>query len=208
MYNHRVEIMKITRRQLRKIINESLLNEMPMLQPDLLPPGFYITVEKDIYNPDMTDWFTHEDGGPDDPMKRLIILMNDERGQLKAELYMRYWDSQYCGGTWEIQRAYLMSGAPDGTGPLMYDIAMELAGDRGIMSDRMNTSDDAARVWEYYLDNRVGGDVIVKPVGRCVGAWMRELASGRRPEFSELKFIKGPGSPSIIEALGNKIKFL
>jgi hypothetical protein len=198
--------MKITRRQLRRLI-EGVLNEMPMLQPELLPPGFYITVEKDIYNPDMSDWFTHADGGPTDPMKRFLIHMIDERGQVKAELYMRYWGSRYCGGTWEIQRAYLKEGAPDGTGPLMYDIAMELAGDRGIMSDRMTTSDDAARVWEYYLDNRVGGDVITKPIGRCVGKWMRELADGRRPEFSELKFIKAPGSPSIIADLGDKIRF-
>lgn len=198
--------MKITKRQLRRLI-EGVLNEMPMLQPELLPPGFYITVEKDIYNPDMSDWFTHEDGGPTDPMKRFLIHMIDERGQVKAELYMRYWGSRYCGGTWEIQRAYLKEGAPDGTGPLMYDIAMELAGDRGIMSDRMTTSDDAARVWEYYLDNRVGGDVITKPIGRCVGKWMRELADGRRPEFSELKFTKAPSSPSIIAALGDKIRF-
>lgn len=198
--------MKITRRQLRRLI-EGVLNEMPMLQPELLPPGFYITVEKDIYNPDMSDWFTHEDGGPTDPMKRFLIHMIDERGQVKAELYMRYWGSRYCGGTWEIQRAYLKEGAPDGTGPLMYDIAMELAGDRGIMSDRMTTSDDAARVWEYYLDNRVGGDVITKPIGRCVGKWMRELAVGRRPEFSELKFTKAPGSRSIIADLGDKIRF-
>jgi hypothetical protein len=84
---------------------------------------------------------------------------------------------------------------------------MELAGDRGIMSDRMTTSDDAARVWEYYLDNRVGGDVITKPIGRCVGRWMRQEAQGRRPEFSELKFIKAPGSPSIIADLGDKIRF-
>ena len=201
--------MKITRRQLRRLI-EGVLNEMPMLQPELLPPGFYITVEKDIYNPDMSDWFVHEDGGPSGPMKRLIILMNDERGQLKAELYMRYWTSRYCGGTWEIQRAYLKPGAPDGAGPLMYDIAMELAGDRGIMSDRMATSDDAAKVWEYYLDKRAvaGGDVITKPIGRCVGRSSRQLAQGRRPEFSELKFIKAPGAPSIIKDLGDNYRGL
>jgi len=195
--------MRITRRHIRRLI-EGMLNEMPMLQPDLLPSGFYVTVQKDTYVPDMSDWFTHEDGGPVDPMKMMMIHIHDQSGGIKAELYMRYWTSRYCGGTWEVYRAYLR-GAPDGTGPLLYDIAMDIAADRGIMSDRMTTSDDAARVWEYYLDNRP--DVITKPIGRCVGKWMRELAEGRRPEFSELKFIKSAGSPSIIDALGDKIRF-
>ena len=196
--------MKLTRKRLRRLI-EGVLNEMPMLQPELLPPGFYITVQKDTYIPDMTDWFTHEDGGPNDPMKMMMIQMHDQSGGVKAELYMRYWNSRYCGGTWEVYHAYLRDGAPDGAGPMMYDIAMEIAGARGIMSDRMTTTDYAARVWEYYLDNRP--DVISKPIGRCVGKWTRELADGRRPEFSELKFIKATGSPSTIDALGGKIRF-
>jgi hypothetical protein len=195
--------MKLTRKKLRRLI-EGVLNEMPMLQPDLLPAGFYVTVQKDTYVPDMSDWFTHEDGGPDEPMKMMMIHMRDGDGQVQAELYMKYWGSRYCGGTWEVYRAYLR-GAPDGAGPLMYDIAMEIAGPRGIMSDRMTTTDDAARVWEYYLDNRP--DVITKPIGRCVGKWMRSEAGGRRPEFSELKFIKSAGSPSIIDVLGSKIRF-
>jgi len=197
--------MKITRKHLKRLI-EGMLNEMPMLQPDLLPEGFYITVQKDTYVPDVSDWFTHEDGGPDEPMKMMMIHMRGQGGQVLAELYMKYWGSRYCGGTWEVYRAYLKEGAPDGAGPLMYDIAMEIAGTRGIMSDRMTTSDDAARVWEYYLDNRT--DVITQPIKRCVGRWMRMEADGRRPEFSELKFIKSPESASVISALGSKIRFV
>jgi len=199
--------MKITRRQLRMMI-EGVLNEMPMLQTELLPPGFYITVEETTYTPGGHDWFVHSDGGPPEyePMELLKIRMLDEKGRSKAELDMRYWKPEYCGGTWEVNRAYLRDGAPDGTGPMMYDIALELAGNSGIMSDRMTTSDDAARVWEYYLDNRT--DVITQPIKRCVGRWMRMEADGRRPEFSELKFIKSPESASVISALGSKIRFV
>ena len=38
--------MKITRRQLRKIVKESLLSEMPARQPEGLDPSFYWTVER------------------------------------------------------------------------------------------------------------------------------------------------------------------
>ena len=50
-------------------------------------------------------------------------------------------------------------GAP-GFGPMLYDIAMELAGDDGLMCDRGVVSKEATRVWEYYLNNRP--DVITK----------------------------------------------
>ena len=37
-----------------------------------------------------------------------------------------------------------------GLGPLMYEVAMELAGKRGLMSDRMDVSQEARRVWENF----------------------------------------------------------
>jgi len=48
------------------------------------------------------------------------------------------------------------SGAPQGWGPLMYDIAMEVASSTGsgIMSDRKSVSGQAMGIWEYYLDSR------------------------------------------------------
>jgi len=199
--------MKITRLQLRRLI-EGVINEMPMLQPELLPPGFYITVEETTYTPGGHDWFVHSDGGPPEhePMELLKIRMLDEKGVFKAELDMRYWKPEYCGGTWEVHRAYLRDGAPDGAGPMMYDIAMELAGNSGIMSDRMTTSDDAANVWAFYLDNRA--DVVTEPLVNCTGKEYRDFGDGRRMEFTEKKFIKSAGAPSIIAALGDKIRFV
>jgi hypothetical protein len=48
------------------------------------------------------------------------------------------------------------SGAPDGWGPLLYDIAMEVAAENGsgIMSDRKSVSYSARGIWEYYRDSR------------------------------------------------------
>jgi len=56
-----------------------------------------------------------------------------------------------CLGAYEVT----LSGTDrEGLGPLLYDIAMEIAGDAGIMSDRGMVSPDARRVWAYYLSNR------------------------------------------------------
>ena len=44
------------------------------------------------------------------------------------------------------------SDAIEDMGPLAYDIAIEVTG--GLMSDRTEVSDEAERVWDYYMNNR------------------------------------------------------
>ena len=48
------------------------------------------------------------------------------------------------------------SGAKEGFGPLLYDIAIEWATQNGggLISDRSSVSDDAQAVWSYYERNR------------------------------------------------------
>ena len=48
------------------------------------------------------------------------------------------------------------SGASGGSGPIAYDIAMELASEQGCLltSCRGRVSNDAYGVWKYYKDNR------------------------------------------------------
>ena len=52
-----------------------------------------------------------------------------------------------CHGAYEVTSSL---AEVRGLGPLLYDIAMELAGKRGIMSDRRSVSHDARRVWKFY----------------------------------------------------------
>lgn len=42
------------------------------------------------------------------------------------------------------------SGAPKGFGPLLYDVAMELAGKVGLAPDKYGRSPEASRIWEHY----------------------------------------------------------
>jgi len=55
-----------------------------------------------------------------------------------------------CLGAYIVQK----SSGPEGFGPLLYDIILELAGERGVTPDRMTVSEDALGVWDFYLNNR------------------------------------------------------
>ena len=61
-----------------------------------------------------------------------------------------------CGGAWEVYQAM----AADGYGPLIYDIAMEIASIKGsgMVADRRMVSKDAQDVWDYYNRYRSGED--------------------------------------------------
>ena len=55
-----------------------------------------------------------------------------------------------CLDAYIIGQTYAQSG----WGPMMYDLAMELAGDDGLTPDRESLSSEAYSVWNYYLKNR------------------------------------------------------
>jgi len=68
-------------------------------------------------------------------------------------------DPMDCDGAWVIAG----TEAADGYGPLLYDVAMEVATMKGsgLVADRRIVSRHAQKVWQYYLGNRVGTDVDV-----------------------------------------------
>ena len=61
-------------------------------------------------------------------------------------------DSGACGDAWHVYG----SGAKKGWGPLLYDLAIELAtlNGGGLIADRRDISPDAKKVWNYYSTNR------------------------------------------------------
>ena len=75
-----------------------------------------------------------------------------------------------CSGAFEVHG----SSATHGWGPMLYDVAMELATIHGggLMSDRDSVSGSARKVWDYYAANR--GDV--------TGIQMDDLENTLTPE--------------------------
>lgn len=46
------------------------------------------------------------------------------------------------------------ASADGGWGPLLYDLAIELSGRKGLMPDRWEVSEEARSVWNYYMNRR------------------------------------------------------
>jgi hypothetical protein len=55
-----------------------------------------------------------------------------------------------CSNAWAV----VSSAARHGFGPILYDLAMEHAGNDGLMADRRSVSDKAYNVWKFYLNSR------------------------------------------------------
>jgi hypothetical protein len=97
------------------------------------------------------------------------------------------------GAVWEVDN----SAAKKGYGPLLYDIAMEIAGgenyidDLGIMPDRTSVSGDAQRVWETYYVNR--SDVVHEPLPEY---WFDETRLSDRPLYLRHYYHK-MGAPTV-----------
>ncbi len=86
------------------------------------------------------------------------------------------------GGAYEV----LHSFATHGWGPFLYDIALEYAGEYGMISDQRQSSPSAQAVWEYYKRNR--SDVEQKLVSK--DEWSPEVVAivkRNRPTIEALK---------------------
>jgi predicted nucleotidyltransferase len=68
------------------------------------------------------------------------------------------------GGDEPYDGVYIVTSAKakDGFGPLLYDVALELAGDGGLKPDPLDVSDEASAVWKHYATQR--DDVSSQPL--------------------------------------------
>lgn len=146
----------------------------------------------------------------------LAMWIHEEGGVTTIMLY----DPKYYGikemivGLIEIEKSLkchswriVTSSAEKGYGPLMYDIAFSYAGKDGLMSDRMQVSDAARRIWAYNFTVRKNDFEIVPVEAKCAykGRWQEEQALNHkfilksRIDFQEFldsheKFINTLGS--------------
>jgi hypothetical protein len=201
--------MRITEVQLRRLVRGVLLSEAAK-QPEDLPPDTYVQIEK------QDDMFivTYCD------IEGAVWGTNSVRGNFEA--FHSSSDPDYsektCHGAWVVA----FSRADKGWGPMLYDIAMELAGTDGLTPDRYRVSYSAFEVWDYYLHRRPDVkrkqlDDINPPEGEfrltpdfsdddCVQVSTRKVDSGTPWEKSSLSKVYYKPSNDTIKALERKGK--
>jgi hypothetical protein len=151
-------------KQLRQYIRKILLTEAAKGPADIgdmvveieFTPGEWIAVSLwslPLKNNELAASFTLASGEEYTGFKTRVGEVHAEKAGSSI-----YAQPNPCSGAYGVVWA-TAEGAP-GFGPMLYDIAMELAGDDGLMCDRGTVSKEATRVWEYYLNNRP--DVITK----------------------------------------------
>ena len=154
--------MKITKRQLRRIIREekqkllaetrvrktvrTLLKEASLGVDALAANDAYITIEDT--NPGFYIYISDENG-------------NQLDGRVRGEIslrppYREEYGSGPCGGAFEA----VFASAAKGWGSLVYDVGIELATQLGggLMSNRLSMPKAEADIWNNYYNSR--GDVL------------------------------------------------
>jgi len=137
--------MKILRKYIRELLTESAKG------PADLPDGVYVGIKSFGNNTQV--FYSDAEGNRrvtiKPPVGR-VAVSKPGRSPHSAQ------NPGSCLGSWQV----ISSQVSDGWGPLLYDVAMEVVGDAGLMADRGSLSDDAYNVWKYYMNSRP--DVVKK----------------------------------------------
>ena len=163
--------MRLTENRLRDIIRNIILKE-GAVTPEQLSDDYTVVIKDNgilsmrlatLGRVDLVQRFGHLD--PDTIMRMPSYSiyfkykyknpkLSEKVEEIFAELEMRKWDG-LCNNAWEVYWAEVHEDyEAGGFGPLMYDVAMELAGKHGLMCDRNSVSNEAARLWNHYLHLR------------------------------------------------------
>mgnify|MGYP005637034745 FL=1 len=160
--------MKYLRQYIRQILSEDFAASHTLhpkieslIQRFLSTPGLYIEIsgnriiEIKMYdNRKKSRWFSD-------------IF---EVGSIKIKKYDSF--KKPCHGAYAITGYSSMN--PDyNLGPLLYDIAIELTGNAGLMADRTSVSDDAFSMWHKYLHLR--DDVKWKQLDSKTEKWTKNV---------------------------------
>ena len=133
--------MKLLREYIRELLKEAALGVDALVEKDV-----YITIDKDGLT-DYNVYYSDAKGNPKDSR------IHDTWGEVSIMRPNK--GTGPCGEALHV----VYAGAASGWGPLLYDVAMEVATQvgGGLTPDRNSVSNDAQNVWSYYFNNR--GDV-------------------------------------------------
>jgi len=141
--------MRLTKNQLKRIIRKTILQE-GMKLPEQLGDEFRIEVMDGGYDIASGKYSPSSD-------YEVNLYKKDHLGEFEVgNVSVTY--SLRCNA-YEIVVAY---SDIDKYGPLIYDVAIEVAGDQGLVPDRDEVSMDAENVWKYYLGRRY--DISAEPI--------------------------------------------
>jgi len=141
--------MRLTENQLKKIIRNIILKE-GMKMPEDLGDDLRIEVVNSGY-----EMSTKKYSPP--ASYEVNLYKKFDHGEFEVgNVSVTY--SLRCNA-YEIVVAY---SDIDKYGPLIYDVAIEVAGDQGLVPDRDEVSMDAENIWRYYLNRRY--DISVEPI--------------------------------------------
>ena len=121
--------MRITESTLRQLIRETLLMEAAITPETALEMGINFQVNRD-----------------ESSIEIVASRGEDYVGELTASK-----TDLPCKGAWNITWSV---ADINGLGPIMYDLVMDAISPSPLMADREQVSEDAWRVWNFYLKNR------------------------------------------------------
>ncbi len=206
--------MKLTESKLKQLIKEVMTEAAKGISE--LPDGVYIDIEK------REDYYV------------IPYVTEDRKSPMKefgfsGRLNLRPVKEFECLGAFEVDWV-TVTPKNQGYAPLLYDIAMELstllgANNKpptgGLTSGRYSVSDEAQKVWDYYVYNRTGpgGDVTAiqlddekntytEPLeDNCVQSIVRSVMTGLNPEIKGHPLSKVyRKQPVTLKALGDKLR--
>jgi len=133
--------MKLLREYIRELLKEAAMGMDALVANDV-----YITIDKEGLT-DFNVFYSDAKGNPKDSrvsdVHGEVTIMQPDAG------------TGPCGEALNV----VYAGAASGWGPMLYDVAMEVATEvgGGLTPDRSSVSSDAQNVWSYYFNDR--GDV-------------------------------------------------
>jgi len=197
--------MKLTEAKLKQLIKEVMTEGAKGIAD--IPDGVFVSVEKHPSENSYTIRYVNDEGKnprKSHGFKGTVVI---EEPQLV--------DDYPCEGAFMIS----WTAASHGYGPLLYDVAMEVAtlAGGGLVSDRTIVSTDAQRVWRYYLNNRT--DVQNSQLDNeddsfqngteddCIQNISRATITGMYDTWEDSPLSKVyKKQPDTLRALGNKLK--
>jgi predicted nucleotidyltransferase len=129
-------------------VNEAQLDEAMKTATDL-PEGVVVVVLKESDSSGFQVYYALRN----DPKRRLKAGDLD-RIEAGIDIYGLLRVSEGRNDPYEGVYIVTSAKAKDGFGPLLYDVALEVAGKSGMKPDTLDVSDDASAVWKYYDTQR------------------------------------------------------